>query len=219
MPPSNYTQVLPSYPLQELSDAQQECVIYGGTFDPPHQGHIDMVKMVLDLGVREVRVVPTADPIHKQGHSVTPFIHRHKMARIAFKDLSNVLVDDIESRLPQPTPTIETLNALFPDLLKRKERVPFLLGGDSIEHMASWVEAKKLVENVLFLVAPRKGSIIPQTILVNGETIPLAIKVLDRPMDISATELRKALRSKEALKHMLTQEVLDYIQRHNLYQD
>lgn len=118
--------------------------VFGGSFDPPHVGHVALVEAAIDaLDLPEVWVIPAGNPVHRKlsGHA-TPEDRWRWLRRIfstaSFSEASKVQVQDWEIRSEQQIPTIETLRYIrkhFPD-----RRPILLLGADAFAGMNHWVE-------------------------------------------------------------------------------
>ena len=91
--------------------------VFGGTFDPPHNGHLAVAKAVLARSPVDNLVVPVAaDPWQKTGlGEITPFRVRYEMTVAAFESVGGVVVSDIEQNLEGPSYTYDLLNALAAD--------------------------------------------------------------------------------------------------------
>jgi len=127
--------------------------IFGGAFDPPHAAHVMAAAYSLCcLGVRRLLVIPCAD--HPFGKVMTPFQTRLRMATLAFECLGDrVEVLDIESHLPQPSYTINTVEAIqhrFPDA-----RLALVIGSDNARTLDRWHRADELRRMVDVLVLDR----------------------------------------------------------------
>lgn len=109
--------------------------IYGGSFDPPHVGHVLAVSYVLSVGlVDDVIVVPVFE--HAFDKDLTPFEQRLALCRAAFANQSQVEVSDLERGLPRPSYTLRTLQALaelHPDASFR-----LLVGADVAKEITKW---------------------------------------------------------------------------------
>ncbi len=181
--------------------------LYGGSFDPPHVGHVAMAEHALArLGVAEVLVVPVFS--HAFGKDLTPFHHRMKMAELAFGHLRSVAVLPIEAELPSPSRTLETLV----ELERRRPRDAFrlLIGADVLDETAQWHAWDDVVRRAPPLVVGRAG------IARNGAPEPVL-------PDVSSSEVRAALRKggpsrADALRRWVPETVGRYIESAHLYE-
>jgi len=113
--------------------------VFGGSFDPPHIGHVALVEAALTvLDLTEIWVIPAGNPVHRRlsGHASSE-VRLHWLKRI-FSAQPKVLVQDWEVHSEQPVPTIDTLRHIrhqFPDC-----HPVLLLGADAFAGMSYWVE-------------------------------------------------------------------------------
>ena len=117
--------------------------VFGGTFDPPHLAHVQMVRAARARG-HEVLVVVAADPPHR-GATVAPADVRLAMARAAFDDLDGVTVSDIELHRAGPSFMSDTLAQLQTAGAFGAERPVLLVGGDQALTLAHWHAPDKLL--------------------------------------------------------------------------
>lgn len=129
--------------------------LFGGSFNPPHVGHVLAVAYVLSVGlVERVLVVPVFE--HALGKRLAPFAHRFEMSRRAFGWLPGVEVSSIEERLGAPSRTLRTVEALeaeHPDW-----RLRLLVGSDITGEIEKWHAFDEIERRAPPLVLPRAGS-------------------------------------------------------------
>ena len=197
--------------------------IFGGTFDPVHRGHIEIVRAVLDGGYSDrVIVLPAWEPPHKKSVH-TEYIHRLKMTELAFDGMKNVEVSDLESVWCfEPSYSIRVLGA-FRDLYPG-DTIQMIIGGDSLKNFASWYKPQELAENFEFLIYPRAGEDCDWGGLeaVVGSQIAgkMRSNIIKAPFfEISSTILRKKLANCENAANFITEDVLNYIKEKNLYKN
>ena len=166
--------------------------IFGGTFDPPHIGHLILASEArAQLGLERLLWVLTPDPPHKQGLPITPLEHRLAMLRLALQDAPGFEVSFVEIDRPGPHYALDTVNLLarqFPDA-----GLVYLMGGDSLRDLPTWHRPLDLLAALQFIGVMRRpdDSIdLPRL----ERTIPgLTAKVhfVDAPLlDIAAHEIR-----------------------------
>ena len=201
-------------------------VVFGGTFDPVHEGHLAIVRsLVSELGVL-VRMLPAYLPGHRGACTASPE-HRLAMLELATKNMRSVVIDRFEYKTGRTVPTIEVLRYL------RQTRSPltpifFVLGQDALADLPNWVESEHLLDLAHFLVVPRVG--------LNGQAnvsvarYPRLEKIEDNmtasggiyrlefnAIDVSATRVRAQLADDESVED-LPLEVQAYISQHQLYE-
>lgn len=186
--------------------------VFGGSFDPVHNGHIAVAKSFLRSNVIDTLwVMLSPEPPHKKSGDQASYEHRLKMLELAFAGIKNTVVSDYETELSSPSFTLQTLESL-------KEKYPddtfFLcLGEDSISSFESWHKYEQILDEVTLLVAERPG--------YNHKKLPSkitekAIFVDHTPVDLSSTEIRSG-QHHAAGEIPVPKAVSDYISEHNLY--
>ena len=180
--------------------------IYGGSFNPPHVGHVLVAQYVsLTGGFDEILVMPTY--VHPAGKKLISFYHRMKMCQLAFRDVPKVVIDPIEATLPTPSFTIKTFKALHK---QRPADYRFIVGSDIMFNKHLWENPEEV-----FRLAP------PFIIGRFGYPHPDAPESMVIP-GVSSTEVRNLLtdsRYGEELGKIMPESVLEYIREHGLYYD
>ncbi|MFO7798185.1 nicotinate (nicotinamide) nucleotide adenylyltransferase [Rhodohalobacter sp.] len=187
--------------------------LFGGSFDPVHNGHLEAVNSFLDSGlIDEIWILLTPVPPHKTDQRKTDFEHRYNMLKLAFQESDNTKISDIEKDLPKPSYTLQTIHHLknqYPDYTF------FLcLGEDSLQSFHKWHKYDQILEECTLMVVDRPGS---DHSGVGSEILEKTIFVDHKPMNISSTEIREAPDSFALMN--LPDEVQNYIQKNNLYTD
>jgi nicotinate-nucleotide adenylyltransferase len=185
--------------------------IFGGSFDPVHNGHISVVKSFLKSGlIDEVLVLLTPNPPHKNSEGAD-YEHRLKMLKLAFRGMDKVVVSDLERKLPSPSYTVQTIEYLQkknPDI-----NYFYCLGEDSIKDFQTWHRYSEILEMVSILVAERPGF---SSEGMDDEILERTIFVDHEPIDMSSTKVRN--KEIEDRFSNLPASVKKYIHDHNLYQ-
>ncbi len=130
----------------------QKTLVLGGSFDPPHEEHVNMVKSAMkELGIERLVIVPTFLPPYKS-EGMLSFDERCELVKCAFEGV-NFVIDDIERVRGG-----ENYSALVLPLLKEKYGdIIYLVGGDSIEHFESWYMPSEIVKCCPIAVCAREG--------------------------------------------------------------
>jgi len=153
--------------------------VFGGEFDPPHLGHLAVVRTARDqLGLDRVLVVPTAQPPHRE-QSPTPAEDRLRMAELAFAGEPGVEVSRIELDRAGPSYTVDTLRALAP-----LGELVLIVGADQCE-LRGWREPDEIRRLAALAVAPRGG----YACAPGPNVTDLAMA----PVDLSSTTVRERL--------------------------
>jgi nicotinate-nucleotide adenylyltransferase len=169
--------------------------VFGGQFDPPHNGHLAVVRAARDqLGLDRVLIVPSAR---------TPAETRYALAQAAFDGEPRVEVSRIELDRDGPGYTAETLEALAGP----GRDLYLILGADQLAAMASWHRPERVRELARIAVAGRRGS--PPA---DG-----AAQLELEPVDVSSSAVRRMIGEGEDVGSMVPAAVAEAIARHRLY--
>jgi len=185
--------------------------ILGGTFDPPHLGHLVVADQVLDqLGLDEVRLVVNNSPWQKVGErEVTSPERRLALVEAAVGAAPGVVASDVEIELGGPSYTLVTLEALA----TREPGTEFVvvLGADAAAGLHTWHRAAELRERHEFVVVNRPGA----------EAAPPAgwrCRPVEIPaLDVSSSELRRLVAAGRSIRWLTPAPVVELIERWQLY--
>ncbi len=134
---------------------------------------------------------------------------RFDMVRLATLDNDRLRASDVESRMPKPSYTIDTLTLLHE---KYPHDFRVIMGGDNLTHFKKWKNYKQILEYYGILVFPRPNT--PPVELVEHPKI----EVVNAPMlDISATFIRKCIREGASIRYLVPEAVIELIQRKKFY--
>ncbi len=210
--------------------------LLGGSFDPIHQGHLQLARDALKhLPLNEVRFIPAAQPWQKG--PMTGAVHRAQMVQLAIAGEPRFALDMHEIERGGTTYTIDTLHALR--ALNPETPLVLIVGSDQFARLDTWRDWQTIVAMAHIAVAQRPGtSLKPNwnlqttpgtrrdepwscTSRLGGSIVEFAMA----PVDASATEVRQLLRDppsaerEQRLAAMVPAAVLDYIRQHGLYKD
>jgi nicotinate-nucleotide adenylyltransferase len=192
--------------------------VFGGTFDPPHVGHLALAERARDqLGLERVVFVPAADPPHKRGRAKTPFAMRLRMTRLAVRGHAGFSVSDLEARRPGPSYTVETLRAMRRRYHGRE--LVLLLGADSLADLPGWRDPADVVRLARLAVAARPAR---RGLRRRAGARPGGGRVtrLQNPvLEVSSSDLRARARRGESLRYLVPDAVAAYVRRHRLYRE
>lgn len=176
--------------------------VYGGSFDPPHLGHVLSVAWALSAGgIDEVWVIPTWKHAFGKTHGAS-FDARMSMCELAFAPFRGVALMDIERELGDVSRTLRTLDAIrerHPDVELR-----LLIGADVLPTIDRWYRWDDIVRIAPPLVVGRVGYPVP-------EGCPISIP------NVSSTEVRAALDGTGDVEGLVPAAVVHYIRTHGLY--
>jgi nicotinate-nucleotide adenylyltransferase len=193
--------------------------IFGGTFDPPHIGHLILAaEACADLHFDCLLWVLTPVPPHKLDQSITPLEHRLAMLELAISDNTNFQLSRIEMDRPGPHYTVDTMR-LLADQYPSADLV-LLIGGDSLRDLPTWHRPADLVS------ACHEIGVIHRP----GDSVDLSewerqvpgtqakVRFVDAPLlDISSTNIRRRIREKSPFRYYLSPSVYEYILKNKLY--
>lgn len=189
--------------------------IFGGTFDPVHRGHLKIADSFLASNLLdEILVLPTPVPPHKDIENRTSFVHRFEMLRIAFQNISEITVSDLENSLESPSYTLRTIRHLQERHTGNKY---FLcIGEDSLATFHEWWKYEEILELAPLIVAARPGA---EGINQSNKVLDRAIFIDHEELDLSSTDIREKIREAGTIPtDFLPEEVAEYISKHELYQ-
>ncbi len=208
--------------------------LFGGSFDPIHNGHLQLARDALkQLSLQEVRFIPAGQPWQKG--PMTSAAHRATMVQLAIADEPRFALDMHEIERGGITYTIDTLHGLrlaLPD-----HPLVLIMGSDQFARFDTWRDWQQIVELAHIAVAQRAGAHVPSSASMQaalatrvGRAASLArqrggsiVEFAMTPVDASATEVRDLLRQLPSTKRaqrlsaMVPTAVLDYIDSHHLY--
>jgi len=179
--------------------------IYGGTFDPVHHAHLILARDAVEtLGLDEVIFVPAAISPLKKIAPIASGELRLAMVRAAIKGEPKFAVDDCELRRPPPSYTIDTVEEIRQR--NRNTAIYCLIGEDNAERLTNWHRFADLKKMVHLVVLDR-----------TGQPPSHSYAVIDRKIDISATEIRKRVASGRSIRYLVPPAVEEIIRREKLY--
>lgn len=187
--------------------------LFGGTFDPPHLGHLALAEHARDrLRLDEVRFIPAGQPPHKRGERITAAAGRVAMARLAVRGNPAFTVSTIETRRGGPSFTIETLRAVAAET--PGARLFLLMGADSLDDFASWREPEAILRLATLVVAGRPGAGGRRTGVPGGRRV---VRLDNLVLALSSSLLRARVRAGRSVRYLVPDAVAAYIARHRLY--
>jgi nicotinate-nucleotide adenylyltransferase len=179
--------------------------IFGGTFDPIHNGHLVLARDALEtLPLDRVIFIPAALSPHKLQQQTTPPAIRLEMVRAAIEGEPNFAADAIELERPPPSYAIDTV-----ETLRQRESVTeffLLIGEDNVDRLPTWHRFPELAKMVQFVVLDRSG-------LETGHPYP----AIRRHLDISATDIRNRVASRRSIRYLVPAAVETIIRERQLY--
>ena len=195
---------------------KKRVLLYVGSFNPVHRGHIALAEYAISDGFADqvVLIVSPQNP-HKEQSDLAAEFSRYEMCQAACAASlypEQIQVSAVEFTLPRPSYTIDTLNFLTENFGEQME-FSILMGADNIENFHRWKSYEQIIENYPILVYPRTGYYLSRSQFADRvvflENAPL--------FDISATEIRKAIAEGRDISDMVIPEVEQYIRNNKLW--
>jgi nicotinate-nucleotide adenylyltransferase len=199
--------------------SREQIGLFGGTFDPPHLGHLILASEACEqLQLTRLLWVLAPEPPHKREQSITSTQHRLAMVKLATAGDARFEVSSIELERPGPHYTLDTVN-LIADLYPSADII-LLIGGDSLHDLPTWHRPADLVTACHAIgVMHRPGDSADLSELesqLNG--ISSKIRFVDAPLlEIASREIRHRVAEDRSVRYYLHPEVYEYIQKNGLY--
>lgn len=192
--------------------------VFGGTFNPPHIGHLACVRAALtELSLDRLALMPVARPPHKEAEADPGIEHRLAMCRLAAAGDERVEVSSLEAERGGPSFTVDTLRALHD--ANPEEELTFVAGGDMAVSLPAWHEPQEVLRLARFAVAEREGAQREHVERALGG-LPGAERVsfFEMPrIDVSSSGVRRALAEGRPVRDLIPDAVVRYIDEHGLY--
>ena len=205
--------------------------VLGGTFDPPHLGHLRAAETARTaLGLASVRFVPAGEPWLKAGRRITPAAHRLRMAELAIAGNPHFALCDWEVRRAGPSYTVDTLERLRRELPANAE-LYFIVGSDVLSDFHRWRRPERVLELCRLAVVGRPGggddsddgdddgigalaARFPQAVAAGA-----VVRTPGSAVSCSASELRQALAEGRSVGCRVPDAVAAYIAEQGLYRE
>lgn len=195
-----------------MSVATPRVGLFGGTFDPVHNAHVELAHAALAaLQLDEVRWIPTGQPWQKD-RSITPVAHREAMVRLAIAGQPRFVLDRIEIERSGPSFTLDTVRELT--AARPGTEWVLIIGQDQYAALHSWRDWKQLLGLVTLAVANRPGVVHgadPEVQRFTHRAVPLPM------LDISSTAIRERVARGQDITQLVPPTVARYIETNGLY--
>lgn len=204
--------------------------VFGGTFDPVHLGHVNVVQEVhARFQFDRTLLIPANIPPHREQAIASPW-QRLEMLRLAVAEHSHLLVDDIELHRDEPSYSVNTLR-----LLKEREGdvvLYLILGIDAFQYLDQWYQWQELFDLAHIIVLSRPGIVAKMSdqlrqeynkraaydrIALSRHTAGRIIECKVSDFAISSSDIRSKLQEKKSVRHLIPEAVMDYICLNHLY--
>ena len=189
--------------------------LFGGTFDPPHLGHLIIAQTIFEAeNFDQIVFVPAYQPPHKNRMKISPVDQRLEMLKIAISENPNFIMSDLEIQRKGLSYSIDTIIEYKKQNNLSSDELFYLMGSDSLKQFKKWKDTKRIIDESRVIVAIRPGfrpSDIPNWILakIQFASIPR--------IEISSTTIRDRWIDDKTIRYMVTESVWQYINKNKLY--
>ena len=202
--------------------------VFGGTFDPVHNGHTKIIQNLLELiPFDEIKVIPNGQPPHRT--SVCSNNDRLEMVNLAFKGINQISVDEREIHREGPSYAIHTASEILEEY--HQDNIIWIMGSDAFSEIDTWFEWEDFLNIINILVMARPGyeidlTSMAGTLILEKQTSNIddlshgagKILIVDiDPINISSTQVRSNLAAGETVNELILEDVSDYIDSGKLY--
>ena len=194
--------------------------IYGGTFSPPHNGHIAAAKAFMEqMWLDFLFVIPAAVPPHKEMECPVSAADRYRMTQLAFEGIEGVYVSDMEIRRGGKSYTVDTLR----ELSGEDRRLFLLCGTDMMLTLDEWHEADEIFRLCYPVYTRREKDPLLDNIIIKKiaeyqeKYGKIVRKIQMEPFVVSSHDIRKKIEAGESLEDLIPPSVANYIFDNHLY--
>ncbi len=186
--------------------------VFGGTFDPPHNGHLIVAEHVRHrLGLDKIVFVPSWISPHKQAIQATAGSRRLAMLRLAINGFPELTISEVEVLRGGISYTVDTLRSLSAET---HAELSLLIGADNFVDFGTWHEPEEILSLTRLVVMSRPGFPVPEEhSLASGI---LSIRVPD--VKVTATDIRSRVRDGRSIRYLVLPCVERYIRENHVYQ-
>ncbi len=200
-----------------MTENKEKIAIFGGSFNPVHNGHINLVKKINEkFDFDKIIVIPSKNPPHKILEGNATDFDRFKMCQIAFSHLKNVEISDFELKNSGTSYSYITLD--FFQKNNPFSQIYFIMGGDMFLYFEHWKNYQFIYNNSIILSAARNDfeyqSLIEYKKNMNFSNAEI---IKFKPMEISSTKIREKIKKNQNFSCFLPENVVKYITDNKLY--
>jgi len=188
--------------------------ILGGTFDPPHAGHLAAaVAVQTQVGLDDVVLMVANEPWQKVGdRQVTPARLRFEMTDALVQGMSGLRADDREIRRGGPTYTVDTLEEILAE--QPDTEIFLIIGADTAQRLETWHRASDVVRLSTIVIVNRNDSNNTAPGFLRDAPV---VNVSMNPVDVSSSAIREAVARAESIDSATSASVASIIRDHSLY--
>lgn len=193
--------------------------LLGGSFDPPHIGHLMLAEQARDqLDLSLVFLVPAGQPPHKLDRAMTPVADRVHMTELAIASNPAFRLSRVDADRPGPHYTIDLVR-LVREQLPEDAELFFLMGFDSLRDLPTWREPARLIRTVQLVALTRPDVPIDwESLEASLPGVRERVTLLDMPeLEIASNDIRRRVREGRSIRYMVPDAVREYIEEQGLY--
>ncbi|MCD8210138.1 MAG: nicotinate-nucleotide adenylyltransferase [Prevotella sp.] len=185
--------------------------IFGGSFNPIHNAHISLALSLLEkANLDKVKFVVSPQNPFKREDGLLKENIRLEMVKVALEDYPGLEASDVEFKLPRPSYTLTTLEALSKE--NPHENLVLLMGADNWAQFEKWYHSETILSLYEIVIYPRLG------VKIVKENLPKNVSLVDMELiNISSTLVREKILRNESIKELVPKKVLDIISSRGLY--
>ena len=202
--------------------------IFGGAFDPVHKGHVSsIIELKGKLDFSELKIIPCNIPAQKE-KTIASNSERLEMLKLAFDEFDNINIDSFELDKKGISYTVDTLEAITKKS-KSGQHLTLIMGLDAFINLTSWKNYERILELSSILILRRPNYVLKKNYLAQFEhelTDDLEIFLNSKgkiifftltQLDISSTEIKKAIKNNKSCDDYLDKKVLEFINDKSIY--
>lgn len=193
--------------------------VFGGTFDPPHVGHLWLATTAADaMGLNRVLFMPAAQPPHKGERLVTRAADRLLLTRLAIQGDPLFALSGLEMERPGPSYTLDSVLEL--KRLHPEDELMLVMAADSLAQIDTWHEPDRLLDEIEWIVGPRPGADPPDHERLQerfGSRASRIHPIAGPSLAVSSSEIRRRVAAGQTIRYLVPRDVEELIIERGLY--
>ena len=195
--------------------------ILGGTFSPPHLGHLLLAQEAMEKAeLSKIIFIPCGNPPHKNAEDVIDARLRFEMVNRAIIGNPDFEISDIEVVSKEPSYTAKTLEKL--QMIYPQDTLCFIIGADSLCNIDSWYSPQEVFNRAEIIAANRGGADLTEfnrAVLHCEEKYNAKITTIEMKVNMSSSDIRERVRRGKSVRYMLCPAVIEYIKENGIYKE
>jgi nicotinate-nucleotide adenylyltransferase len=193
--------------------------IFGGAFDPIHNGHLLLAEQCREqCQLDEVWFVPTKIPPHKKAGSLSPDADRVEMLKLAIAGRPEFVVSEIELNREEVSWTVDTLRQIRNE--RPDDELFLLIGADSLQDFPTWKEPEVIAELASIVAVNRGESSLDEPAADLDPSLANRVRMVTMPgVSISATDLRRRVSEGKSIRYLVPRSVEEFIAAQSLFRN